>query len=125
MNKDFEAVKRDLPAQPFAKDLVCFVVFGSSVVNSNMGKPPGDVDVCIVVNSRETDLHRISEFIFGHFEKPDFRIYFQDEIDSNLQFMDVGVGVFAMEYFANGVSLFGENIFIGKLSKIRKSKLKV
>ncbi|MEK7115723.1 MAG: hypothetical protein AAB862_02125 [Patescibacteria group bacterium] len=124
MNKDFEGVKKDLPTQSFAKDLVCFIVFGSSVVNANMGKVSDDVDICIVVNNRKADLHQISEFIFTNFKKPDFRIYFQDEIDSNLQFMDIGVGVFAMEYFANGVALFGENIFIKKLSKINKFKLK-
>ena len=89
-----------------------------------MGKVSDDVDICIVVNNRKADLHQISEFIFTNFKKPDFRIYFQDEIDSNLQFMDIGVGVFAMEYFANGVALFGENIFIKKLSKINKFKLK-
>lgn len=38
--------------------------------------------------------------------------------------MDVGVGAFAMEYFANGISLFGENIFIEELSKVGKAKLK-
>ncbi len=124
MNKSFESVKRDLPAQPFAKDLVCFIVFGSSVVNANMGKVPDDIDVCVVANSRDTDLKQISEFIFFCFKKPDFRIYFIDEIDSDLQFMDVGVGVFAMEYFANGISLFGDNIFIKKLSGISKDKLK-
>ncbi|KKS38301.1 MAG: hypothetical protein A3G49_06225 [Candidatus Sungbacteria bacterium RIFCSPLOWO2_12_FULL_41_11] len=124
MSKDFESIKKVLPIQPFAKDLVCFIVFGSSVVNNNMGKMPDDADICVVVNNREADLRKISEFIFDHFKKPDFRIYFQDEIDSNLQFMDVGVGVFAMEYFANGISLFGENIFIKKLLKINKSKLK-
>lgn len=123
-NKDFESVKKNLPIQPFAKDLVCFVVFGSSVVNNNMGKVPDDVDICVVANNRETDLRQISQFIFASFKNPDFRIYFKDEIDSNLQFVDIGIGVFAMEYFANGIALFGENIFIKKLSTISKSKLK-
>lgn len=123
-NKDFDGVKNNLLNQSFSKDLTCFIVFGSSVVNHNMGKVPDDVDICIVVNNRGADLHQISEFIFTSFKKPDFRIYFQDEIDSNLQFMDIGVGVFAMEYFANGTVLFGENIFIKKLSEVSRSKLK-
>ncbi len=38
--------------------------------------------------------------------------------------MDKGVGVFALEYFSNGVSLFGENIFIKKLNTISHEKLK-
>ena len=124
MSKDFENVIKDLQIQPFTKDLVCFIVFGSSVVNHNMGKTPDDVDVCVVMSNREANLHQVSEFIFGSFEKPDFRIYFQDEIESNLQFMDKGVGVFAIEYFANGVTLFGQNIFINKLPTIDKAKLK-
>ncbi|MEK7129113.1 MAG: hypothetical protein AAB858_02060 [Patescibacteria group bacterium] len=70
MNKDFEGVKKDLPTQSFAKDLVCFIVFGSSVVNANMGKVSDDVDICIVVNNRKADLHQISEFIFTNFKNP-------------------------------------------------------
>ena len=42
MNADFESVKINLPSQPFAKDLVCFIVFGSSVVNYNMSKSPSE-----------------------------------------------------------------------------------
>ena len=124
MNKDFETVKAELSIQSFSKDMVCFIVFGSSVVNYNMGKVPDDVDICVVVNSRDADLGKISEFIFESFKKPDFRIYFQDEIDSELQFMDVGIGMFAMEYFANGIALFGVNIFIDKVKNVNKDKLK-
>lgn len=124
MNADFENVKLKLPDQSFAKDIVCFIVFGSSVTNHTMGMAPDDVDVCVVVKNRDADLFQISDFTFSSFKKPDFRIYFQDEIDSNLPFMDVGIGVFAMEYFANGISLFGENIFIKKSSKIGRAKLR-
>lgn len=124
MNADFEKVKLRLPDQSFAKDIVCFIVFGSSVTNHTMGMLPDDVDVCVVVKNRDADLFQICNFIFSSFKKPDFRVYFQDEIDSNLPFMDVGIGVFAMEYFANGISLFGENIFIEKSSKIGKTKLR-
>lgn len=124
MNADFESVKQKLPEQLFAKDIVCFIVFGSSVTNHTMGMVPDDVDVCVVVKNRDADLLQISDFIFSCFKKPDFRVYFQDEIDSDLPFMDVGIGVFAMEYFASGVSLFGKNIFIEKLSKISRRKLR-
>lgn len=124
MRDDFIKVKNDLPNQSFAKDLVCFICFGSSVVNNNMGKIPDDVDVCLVLNNRATDLHIISNFIFSSFEKPDFRIYFQDEVNSNLPFVDKGVGVFAAEYFANGISLYGENIFIRKSKELSRKKLK-
>ena len=124
MNMEFSLVKELLAKQPFSKDLVCFIVFGSSVVNSNMGNAPQDVDVCVVVKNRNADLQSITEFIFKCFPGPDYRIYFQDEIDSRLPFMDKGVGVFAMEYFANGMSLFGDNIFINKLNEIDKNKIK-
>lgn len=124
MRDEFIKVKYDLPNQSFVKDLVCFICFGSSVVNNNMGKIPDDIDVCVVVNNRVADLHAISEFIFLSFNKPDFRIYFQDEIDSKLPFMDKGVGVFAAEYFANGISLYGENIFIRKSKELSRKKLK-
>lgn len=124
MDKNFEVVKEELLSQPFANDLTCFIVFGSSVVNYNLGKVPDDVDVCVVANNRNANLQQISDYIFDNFKKPDFRIYFQDEIDSNLSFIDKGVGVFAVEYFANGTLLFGENIFTDKLTAISKRKMK-
>jgi len=121
---DFNIVKDLLTKQPFSKDLSCFIVFGSSVANSNMGNTPQDVDVCVVVNNREADLQSITEFIFKCFPGPDYRIYILDEIESQLPFMDKGVGLFAMEYFANGISLFGKNIFIDELKKVDTNKLK-
>ncbi len=122
-NKSFEAVKEELPLESFAKDLTSFIVFGSSIFNY-MGKAPDDVDVCVVVNNREADLQKISDYIFDSFAKPDFRIYFQDEVESNLSFMDKGIGVFAAEYFASGISLYGENIFVKKLKSINKRSLR-
>lgn len=124
MNTDFETVKSLLPKQSFVKDLECFVVFGSSVVNSTMGNAPQDVDVCVVTHNRDADLQSITEFIFKCFPGPDYRIYFLDELKSKLPFMDKGVGIFALEYFANGISLYGENIFIDLLQKADKRKLK-
>jgi hypothetical protein len=121
---DFNTVKELLPKQPFVKDLNCFIVFGSSVANSNMGKAPQDVDVCVVVNNRNADLQSVTEFIFKCFPGPDYRIYFLDELNSKLPFMDKGVGVFAMEYFANGISLYGKNIFSEMIKNVDKIKLK-
>ena len=124
MNMDFNEVRELLAKQPFAKDLTCFIVFGSSVANSNMANAPQDVDVCVVVNNREADLQSITEFIFKCFPGPDYRIYVLDEIKSELPFMDKGVGLFAMEYFANGVSLYGDNIFVEALKNISSDKLR-
>lgn len=124
MNMDFETVRRLLPEQPFAKDITSFIVFGSSVVNSTMGSEPQDVDVCVVVQERSADLQSITEFVFKCFPGPDYRIYFLDELKSSLPFMDKGVGVFAMEYFADGISLFGKNIFVDLLKNIEPRKLR-
>lgn len=124
MNKDFKVVAEEMSFQSFANCLICFIVFGSSVANHNMGKTPDDVDICVVVNDRNVNLQQISDYIFDSFEKPDFRIYFQDEIDSNLLFMDKGVGMCALEYFAGGIALYGENIFIKKLSTVSRKRLK-
>lgn len=124
MNEDFNTVKELLPKQPFAKDMVCFIVFGSSVANNNMGNIPQDVDVCVVVQNRTSDLQSLTDFIFKCFSGPDYRIYFLDEIKSDLPFMDKGVGAFSMEYFANGICLYGTNIFTESLKKISRYKLK-
>ena len=123
MNTDFTTVKDLIPKQPFASDLISFIVFGSSVANSNTMSEPQDVDVCVVVRDRSADLQCITEFIFKCFPGPDYRIYFLDELQSGLPFMDKGVGVFALEYFADGLSLYGENIFINLLKDTNKEKL--
>ncbi len=124
MNATFERVEGELPNQPFAKDVVSFIVFGSSVFNANRSRKPDDVDVCVVVRDRTTDLKPVADYIFTVFEKPDFRIYFLDEVNSDLHFMDKGVGVFALEYFSHGRCLYGENIFIDKLKTAEKQRLK-
>lgn len=124
MKEEFTNVQNNLPKQSFADDISCFIVFGSNVVNNNTGRIPDDIDVCVVVKNRQADLDGITKYIFSSFKKPDFRIYFQDEIDSNLNFVDVGIGVFAMEYFAAGLTLYGENIFVEKLETVDKEKLK-
>lgn len=124
MNTDFETVKKLLSTQSFASDLECFIVFGSSVVNNTAINNPEDVDVCIVVRSRESDLQSITEFVFKCFPGPDYRIYFLDELGSQLPFMDKGVGLFAMEYFANGISLWGENIFVKLLETADREKIR-
>ena len=120
----FDEVKKQLPKMTFADDLMCFIVFGSSVVNANKDKKPGDCDICVVVKNRDVNLKKIANFIFSYFNQPDYRIYFMDEIESSLPHMDYGVGVFSIEYFAHGRSLFGENIFKELLVKTDKEKLK-
>lgn len=124
MKKSFKKTIDALPKQTFTKDLTCFIVFGSSVSNNVMEAKPGDVDVCVVVKNRNADLHAIVDFIFSQFKEPDFRIYFEDEVKSDLQFMDKGVGWFALEYFAHGIVLYGENIFIKKLATVDRARLK-
>lgn len=124
MKDKFRELKNNIPSHETAKDLVCFIVFGSNVVNNNTGANPIDVDICVVVKDRNANLEKISEYIFTHFEKPDFRIYIKDEIDSAMNFVDVGNGSFAMEYYANGLFLFGENIFSDMLKKANREKIR-
>lgn len=119
----FKEIQKDLPSQDFVKDIRTFIVFGSNVVNNNTGQIPDDIDICVVVKNRTADMDKITQYIFSKFPKPDFRIYVEDELESNLNFVDVGNGLFAMEYFANGLSLYGENIFIEKLQNVDREKL--
>ena len=121
-NTSFGAIRSKLLNQKFIKDIECFVLYGSSVKNINFDSKPDDTDICIVVNNRGMDLELLSEFIFDNFENPDFRVYFKDEVNSNLDFVEIGVGIFSLEYFANGFSFYGKNIFKDKMSKVEKSK---
>lgn len=124
MSGVFASIAEDIASQPFAPDVESFIVFGSNIWNQVMGATPGDTDICIVVNNRDTDLERITDFLFSRFTNPDYRIYFKDEVESDLQFMDKGVGVLALEYFSLGTVLYGENIFIEKLKRVNRAQLK-
>jgi len=121
-NTIFDPIRLKLLNQKFLKDLDCFIIYGSSIKNVNFAHKPDDTDICIVANNRDIDLELLSEFIFDNFENPDFRVYFRDEVNSNLDFVEIGVGIFSLEYFANGFSLYGENVFKEKVSKMQKNK---
>jgi len=121
MTLQLEQIRKDLIDMPFINDLVCFVIFGSSVYFS---KTANDTDLCIVVKDRKTDLKPIATFIYKNFSNPDFTIYFEDEVNSYLPFRDIGTGIFALEYLSNGIFLYGDNIFSEKLKQIDATKYK-
>ncbi len=121
-NTPFRQIREKLLQQKFIKDIECFILYGSCIENVNFGIKPDDTDICIVANNRHVDLELVTEFIFDNFENPDFRVYFKDEVDSKLDFVEVGVGVFALEYFAHGFSLYGENPFKKKIKNVDKDK---
>lgn len=123
MTDKFSQITAALEMQLFSKDISCFLVFGSGVFHTS-GTSPQDTDVCVVVKNRNADLQSITEFIFKHFNGPDYRIYFEDEVFSSLPFMDKGVGTFSLEYFSDGICLHGNNIFVEKLNSIDEYSLK-
>lgn len=102
-------------SEKIVKYIDCFIIYGSSIKNINPSYTPADTDICIVLNDRKIDLELLSEFLYNNFEKPDFTIYFRDEIESKLPFTDKGAGVFSLEYFSHGFSIYGQNIFRAKL----------
>lgn len=112
MHPDLEAVREKLGKQPFTDKLVCVVLFGSSTRRID---PPKDTDICIVLKDADIDRDSLSRFIFDNFKNPDYTIYTEEEVNSSLPFVDVGNGVFALEYLARGHCIFGRNIFSEKL----------
>lgn len=114
-------IRNKLLSEKIVKYIECFIIYGSSVKNLNTSYVPADTDICIVLNDRDIDLELLSEFLYNNFEKPDFTIYFRDEIDSSLPFTDKGAGVFSLEYFSHGFSIYGQNIFRDKLLTLDRS----
>lgn len=121
-NTLFKQIRQKLLQQKFIKDIECFILYGSCIKNVNFSRKPDDTDICIVANNRHIDLELVAEFIFDNFENPDFRLYFKDEIDSKLDFVEIGVGTFSLEYFAHGFSLYGKNSFQEKIENVDKGK---
>lgn len=108
-------IRNKLLSEKIVKYIECFIIYGSSVKNLNTSYEPADTDICIVLNDRDIDLELLSEFLYNNFEKPDFTVYFRDEIESGLPFTDKGAGIFSLEYFSYGFSIYGQNIFREKL----------
>lgn len=123
MQKKIDILVKDLENHSFKNNILSFILFGSNFVNNNTNYKPDDVDICIVCK-KGADVKSIGEFVFKHFEKPDFRIYFDYELESKLNFVDVGNGSFALEYFASGVCVYGKNVFEGMLTKADKTLMK-
>lgn len=121
-NTELWEIRKRLMSEKIIKYIDCFIIYGSNIKNINQSYAPEDTDICIVINDRKIDLELLSEFLYNNFEKPDFTIYFRDEIDSKLPFTDKGAGVFSLEYFSHGFSLFGQNIFKDKLLALNKDK---
>lgn len=124
MNLNIEKIKENLLLTNFVDNILCFVVYGSSVNNHSYIRKSNDVDLCLVLKDRNVDLQEVSNFIYANFEKPDFTIYFQDEVESTMPFRDIGISYFCIEFFANGVLIHGKNIFKEKLLKLSKEKYK-
>jgi hypothetical protein len=124
MNLNIKKVKENLLLTNFANNILCFVVYGSSVNNQSYVRKSNDVDLCLVLKDRNVNLEEVSNFIYSNFEKPDFTIYFQDEVESTMPFRDTGISYFCIEFFANGVLIHGENIFKEKLLKLDREKYK-
>lgn len=124
MNLNFEKIKENLLLTNFVDNILCFIVYGSSVNNQSYIRKSNDVDLCLVFKDRNLDLEEVSNFIYANFEKPDFTIYFRDEVYSTMPFRDTGIGFFCIEFFANGVLIHGENIFKEKLLKLGREKYK-
>jgi Nucleotidyltransferase domain len=112
----------EINLQRFKSNLVCVIVFGSSIQNKFT---PNDIDLCIVFKERLKDeLVEVGKFIKKNFHNPDLTIYYLDELKSNLPFRDIGNGVFALDYLSGGMCLIGENIFTALLKNVNIEKYK-
>lgn len=114
---NIDEVRSNFLKEDFLESVSCFIIYGSSIHRKGRGVP-NDTDICIVLKSRSANLEQITSFCYKNFKNPQFTIYFEDEINSSLPFRDTGVGWFAMEFFSQGIAVYGENIFIKLLENV-------
>ena len=119
-----EHLRSEVNNLSWKNNLNCIIIFGSliNIPSLTLNK---DIDLCIVLNNRdENSILKLRTFINEHFIQPDITVYFLDELNGKLPFRDIGNGIFALEYFATGKTIFGTNIFIELLTKASKEEFK-
>lgn len=93
-------------------NIVCLLAYGSILTDP---KNASDLDIIIVVDSFNPSLFNLFKLLSEEFEKLDFHIYLQKEIEQNLSFF---TREYVLEYLAKGLCLCGENIFKDKFSEV-------
>ncbi|WP_194525034.1 hypothetical protein [Zobellia roscoffensis] len=102
----------------------CIIVFGSLINIPSLTKNK-DIDLCFVLKNRdELVLNNLRGYVKERFITPDLTIYYKDELLGNMPFRDIGNGIFALEYFALGKTIFGSNIFIDLFTNASKEEYK-
>ena len=59
---NIKKIKEDLLLTNFLDDILCFVVYGSAVNNQSYIRKSNDVDLCLVMKSRNVTLKRFQIF---------------------------------------------------------------
>lgn len=99
-------------------NIICLLAYGSMLTDS---KNASDLDIIIVVNSFNPSLDNLFKLLSEEFEKLDFHVYLQKEIEQNLSFF---TREYVLEYLAKGLCLCGENIFKDKFSEVTEIQYK-
>ena len=112
MEKYFLQLQKELLLFPNRDNLVCFLIFGSTLTDYKNAK---DFDGIVVVKKVDSTLKYLFNILRNRYSKLDINIYTQGEILSNLSFY---TREFKLEYLARGLCIYGENIFQKEYKKV-------
>lgn len=113
MNK----VVTDIKLAGLESKVESFVVYGSHW-NGNIIQ--GDLDTCIVLNSRDIKVSAIKKILRKHFTDLDIKVYYLDELHDPKLIRDINTGTLCLDYFSCGTALMGRNIFDEHFQKLSR-----
>lgn len=112
MREEFLRLKKEIQSFSFKENIVCLLLYGSIIFND---KNSEDLDGIVVVKKVDSTLNDLFILLRGRYKKLDFNIYSYEEVVGNLSFY---TREFKLEYLAEGLCLYGENIFKDEFKKI-------
>lgn len=118
MNEELLRLQRDLSSLRCKNELVSVVIYGSTIYASSVAN---DLDIIIVVKKINSDLCELFDSLFKKYKNIDFNLYTYQEITNGLSYF---TREFKLEYQAEGICLFGENILKNEFNKISEYSYK-
>jgi len=118
MSEEFLNLKNDIKSLDSNRNIICLLLFGSVLFDSNNAK---DFDIIIVVKKVDPGLKELIALFSSRYEKVDFDIFTQKKMIKNLSFY---TREFKLEYLAKGLCVYGKNIFIDMWKKVNRYEYK-
>ena len=110
---NLEKLNHDISLLGCSNNIKCFLFYGS-FFTKNL-KDITDSDIIVVLKDMKEGKKELSDYIYNNFPNPDLHVYSTEEIENDLAFH---MREYILEYLSKGYTLYGENVFEKKFSRV-------